>query len=224
MNLSALEREIKAVSLPAKSVERIESAITFIKRSLLAVNVTSQTLVAFAQKPTDWVPRHDVQRLSLVMLVRERLKEFGPLLYTGIRLVPHFSPEADSFIISIDITAQTRVRIAIDNIIHNAIKYSKPNGIVDVTLERGNSAALLIIQDAGRGIADEDLPRIFEPGFSRRAPGHPQGTGMGLTTVKQILDGLGWLIQVSSKSAIGTTFTITIPLGEDRDVDDNSGC
>ena len=164
-----------------------------------------------------------MQRLSLVMLVRERLKEFGPLLYTGIRLVPHFSPEADSFIISIDITAQTRVQIAIDNIIHNAIKYSKPNGIVDVTLERGNSAALLIIEDAGQGIADEDLPRIFEPGFSRR-PGHPQGTGMGLTTVKQILDGLGWLIQVSSKSGVGTTFTITIPLGEDRDDDDNSGC
>ncbi len=37
---------------------------------------------------------------------------------------------------------------------------------------------------------------------------------MGLTTVKQILDGLGWAIQVSSKSTIGTTFMIIIPLSE----------
>ena len=112
---------------------------------------------------------------------------------------------------NLDITDRTRLQIAIDNILYNAIKYSRDGGEVLIRLDPWESGAILTIQDFGLGIAEEDLHRIFEPGFSVRAPGHPQGTGMGLTTVKQTLDRLRWQMKVESRVGQGTTFQIFIP-------------
>ncbi len=213
MHLSALEQEIRKIydgGVPRFS--RIETYLNFIKKALLAATMTSRTLVAFARMASD-LPAGTPQksRVELVVLIKERLTEVTPLLHSGITLETDFDDALKSAGVELDIADRTRAQIAIDNILHNAIKYSKDGGRVLISLKNDAGENALTIRDFGLGIAEDDVPHIFEAGFSQRAPGHPQGMGMGLPTVKQSLDRLGWGFHVWSTVNQGTTFRIMIP-------------
>jgi signal transduction histidine kinase len=78
----------------------------------------------------------------------------------------------------------------------------------------GRDYARVEITDTGRGIAPEDISKVFEPYYSTKET----GTGLGLAIVKKAVDDHGGTISVSSKMGSGTTFTITIPAkGKDED-------
>ena len=64
------------------------------------------------------------------------------------------------------------------------------------------------ITDTGKGIAPEDIAKIFEPYYSTKET----GTGLGLAIVKKAIDDHGGSISVSSKEGSGTTFTIILPV------------
>jgi signal transduction histidine kinase len=96
------------------------------------------------------------------------------------------------------------LRFVLANLIRNAVSYTE-RGFVKV----GYTAKRLSVADSGRGIAPENLPRIFERFF--RAEGIASGAGLGLSIVKRICDHYGWRIDVSSALAKGTTFSITFP-------------
>ncbi len=68
------------------------------------------------------------------------------------------------------------------------------------------------VSDTGRGIAAEDISQVFEPYFSTKET----GTGLGLAIVKKAVDDHGGTITVHSKPGEGTTFTITLPTGNDE--------
>jgi len=71
----------------------------------------------------------------------------------------------------------------------------------------------LTVRDDGVGIAADNLPRIFDPFFSQRAGGG-QGTGLGLTICRSIIEDLGGSIAVRSHPGGGTRFTVALPLPE----------
>ncbi|REJ73457.1 MAG: hybrid sensor histidine kinase/response regulator [Acidobacteria bacterium] len=82
-------------------------------------------------------------------------------------------------------------------------------------LERGDGsrtaeAVRLVASDDGSGIAEDLLPRIFEPFVTSKAPGH--GTGMGLATVYGIVRQAGGTVEVASRPGEGTRFEILLPL------------
>jgi two-component system, OmpR family, sensor histidine kinase ArlS len=98
------------------------------------------------------------------------------------------------------------------NLLDNARKYSEPQTKIDVVVKRTDGAIHMIVHDEGKGIPEEDLPRIFERFYrvdkSRtRALG---GTGLGLSIVKQLVEAHGGTIEVSSSRNIGTTFKIIL--------------
>lgn len=66
----------------------------------------------------------------------------------------------------------------------------------------------LTVRDEGRGVASDDLPRLFEPGFTTKGKGRQ---GLGLTTCKRIAESADGTISVESKQGEGTTVTITLP-------------
>ena len=78
---------------------------------------------------------------------------------------------------------------------------------VKLTAEKPNRACVQIT-DTGRGIAQEDIAKVFEPYYSTKET----GTGLGLAIVKKAIDDHGGSISVSSKEGSGTTFTIILPV------------
>jgi PAS domain S-box-containing protein len=69
--------------------------------------------------------------------------------------------------------------------------------------------AFVEITDTGTGIRDADLPRLFDPFFTTRAPG--EGLGLGLSVCHQIISALGGRIDVESRFGVGTTFRVVLP-------------
>jgi len=97
------------------------------------------------------------------------------------------------------------------NILSNAVKYldsSRP-GRIEVTAQANGAETTFCIRDNGRGIAAEDMGKVFAP-FRRAGKQDTQGEGMGLAYVQTLLRRHGGLISCESELGKGTTFTFTI--------------
>lgn len=100
------------------------------------------------------------------------------------------------------------------NLISNAIKYTKDDGVVDVYYEYTKEEVTIYVKDKGRGIPKEDLARIFERFYrvekSRSKEKDKGGTGLGLAIVKHILELHDSSIEVESEVGKGSTFSFTL--------------
>jgi two-component system phosphate regulon sensor histidine kinase PhoR len=107
-----------------------------------------------------------------------------------------------------------KIRMVIINLIDNAIKYGKKNGIIEASAYKVDGKKILIeITDNGYGIAEEHLSRIFERFYrtdSARAR-KAGGSGLGLSIVKHIIEAHEDTIHVRSKIDVGTTFGFLLP-------------
>ncbi len=110
---------------------------------------------------------------------------------------------------------RARLKQAVLNLLDNALKYTPPGGEVIVNLDNDPEKLHLVcsIRDSGEGIAQEDLPNIFEKLYrAQRIKRRPvEGSGLGLTLVQQIVEAHGGEIRVQSEVDRGSTFTFTIP-------------
>jgi signal transduction histidine kinase/DNA-binding response OmpR family regulator len=100
------------------------------------------------------------------------------------------------------------------NLISNAIKFSNPDGIINITLDKNNDDYFEIsVSDKGIGIPAEKLPYIFDRFYQADASDTraSEGTGIGLALVKELAELLGGSISVTSKENTGTTFRIQLP-------------
>ncbi|MDO4493946.1 MAG: transporter substrate-binding domain-containing protein [Clostridia bacterium] len=105
------------------------------------------------------------------------------------------------------------------NIVSNAIKYTPEGGTVTARIEElpcdreGHALIRTTIADTGIGIGKEFLPHLFEPFARERSTteGKVEGTGLGLTIVKKLVDRLGGTIAVESEPGKGTSFIVTLP-------------
>ena len=100
------------------------------------------------------------------------------------------------------------------NLIQNAIIYGKENGNIWISLFSYKDYLEVIIKDDGRGISQEDLPRIWDRFYqadSSRNKSHHGGSGLGLSFCKQIVQLHGGTIEVKSILHEGSQFKITLP-------------
>jgi PAS domain S-box-containing protein len=109
----------------------------------------------------------------------------------------------------------TRLAQLLDNLVSNAIKFTPEGGRVGVTLVRANGRVLLAVSDNGMGISADEQQRLFQrfyrtEGATRQAI---QGTGLGLTITKAIVEAHGGSISVESAEGEGTTFLVDLPAG-----------
>jgi two-component system phosphate regulon sensor histidine kinase PhoR len=105
-----------------------------------------------------------------------------------------------------------RIIEAINNLIINAIKYSKPGGTITVSFVDIGDQILIEITDTGIGISEKDLPRIFERFYrvDKSRSRDQGGTGLGLAIVKHIIEAHEQTIRVRSKAGEGSTFSLTL--------------
>ena len=105
------------------------------------------------------------------------------------------------------------------NIYSNCIKYNKPGGTITTSVtcrQDGPDRATYrwVISDTGVGMSQEYLEHIFEPFTQETGTGartHYQGTGLGMSIVKRLVDRMGGTIEVASVKGEGSTFTVEIP-------------
>ena len=98
------------------------------------------------------------------------------------------------------------------NLISNAIRYSKPDSKIKITLQETESNIEVKIKDNGIGISEEAMDRIFEKFYQEDESHNNTGNGLGLPLVKTILDLYNANISVESKINEGSTFIIELPL------------
>jgi signal transduction histidine kinase len=99
------------------------------------------------------------------------------------------------------------------NLLVNAAQAIEGNGTITVTTRMRESGGGVIVEvsDDGRGIAPENLSKIFDPGFTTKGAG--VGTGLGLSIVYQIVKDHGGEVEVESQPGVGTTFRVVLPAG-----------
>jgi two-component system phosphate regulon sensor histidine kinase PhoR len=104
-----------------------------------------------------------------------------------------------------------RLRRVFTNLLDNAIKFSKEHGRIAIAAREKGQEVLITVTDDGIGIRPEDLPHIFDVFRRGRETGGRQGHGLGLATVKAIVEGHGGRILVSSQLNVGSTFALFLP-------------
>ncbi len=107
-----------------------------------------------------------------------------------------------------------RLAQVMDNLLSNAIKYNRQGGTIVVGARQQGDSVVVMVQDSGIGISEEDQPHVFDRFF--RAPEGVrlkiEGSGLGLAISKGIVQRHGGRIWVESAPSVGSTFYFSVPL------------
>jgi two-component system, NtrC family, sensor kinase len=102
-------------------------------------------------------------------------------------------------------------QVLLNLVTNSAQAMDKPRGRISVTTRAlGTHSVAIEVEDNGRGIASEALPRIFDPFYTTKEPG--KGTGLGLSIAYKIVTQHGGRIEVRSTPEVGTVVTVTLPV------------
>ena len=103
-----------------------------------------------------------------------------------------------------------QLRQALLNVLKNAIDASEPGDTIEVELATDGDNAEVVVRDEGVGMDEQTRQRLFEPFFTTKS----SGTGLGMPMTREIIEQHDGEIDVNSTPGDGTTFTITLPLGQ----------
>ncbi|MEM7362433.1 MAG: PAS domain S-box protein [Pseudomonadota bacterium] len=148
--------------------------------------------------------------ISLVRATKTALQFVQGSLPARVRVETRFEIDRD-WVTGVE----ARVQLLIMNLMTNAgDAMGEDGGVLTVALEPADDddRVKLIVSDTGSGMSDSVQERIFNPFFTTKAA--DSGTGLGLVMVKEAVDELGGDITVTSTPFRGSTFTVTLPLGE----------
>lgn len=187
-------------------VDLLEEAAPEHRDLIERVSTISDHLVAMMGELTAHIAgeeRGSVEEVALADLVREA----GELVLPGAAYDRLEITGERSLRVT---TNSAMLRRAIANLVDNAAKYS--DGHIRVSMTDAGADVAIAVSDTGRGIAAEDLATIFEPGQRGRLsdPGDG-GSGIGLASVRELVERLGGRVELASTVGLGTTITVLLP-------------
>ena len=100
---------------------------------------------------------------------------------------------------------------ALYNLLDNAVKYTPAGGAVRVTATAYQMFSAIHVSDTGPGIPEEEQPRVFQRFYRGAEHAEEEGVGIGLYLVRQIAEGQGGYVKVSSQVGSGSTFSLYLP-------------
>ena len=143
-----------------------------------------------------------ITKINLDEVVKDSVKKYAIIFINKKIKLNYVSHE------TMVISDKKWLSFAIEQMLGNSVKYSSAGG--EITIETCENK--LVIEDNGIGIKEEDLPRIFEKGFTGfNGRYEKKSSGLGLYLCKKTLDKLGHHIEISSKVGEGTRVEITFP-------------
>jgi CheY-like chemotaxis protein len=154
-----------------------------------------------------------VEPVSVNDIVADALDLVGPLAAQhGVTLENRLNGDGGRHVCA-DVQRLKQVML---NLLSNGIKYNRKGGSVTVSLDDGPDGNVLIaVTDTGRGIPEDKLAHVFSP-FDRLGAEQTsiEGTGLGLTLSKLLVEAMGGALGVESEPSVGSTFTVSFPESE----------
>lgn len=148
--------------------------------------------------------------VSVTMLIQNTIEKFTIIAKKReVRLVTKFGVDVSIF------GDGDRLAQVFSNLIDNAIKFSFPNGIIEIQTKIEGKFLLVFVKDKGPGIKENDQSKIFDRFYQvdkSRKGGEGRGIGLGLAISKQIVNAHGGEIWVESDGKNGSTFMVKLPL------------
>ncbi|MEJ2210542.1 MAG: PAS domain S-box protein [Anaerolineae bacterium] len=200
--LASAELLLERAELEGRDRERMEA----IARQAGRARDIIRNLLDFArQRGTlcDWADVNQVLGDSLSLL-RQRLQN------GGITLVENYAPGLPPLLLN-----ASQIKEVFLSLVLNALQAMPAGGRLVVRTEQRGDRVAVTFADDGEGIADDVLPRIFEPFYTTRPVG--QGTGLGLSVSLGIVQDHGGTMQVESQLGEGATFVVWLPLPKERE-------
>ncbi|MEW5870369.1 MAG: ATP-binding protein [Chloroflexota bacterium] len=204
--VQAFEILTSELQLKEPRPERIKSRLDMMARNLQTVRVWILNVYGLAATRQD-APGTEASEVPLSTILTEAVDNMKALFPEDF--VCAINCDA-SYSIQLTPLQRKKIDAVLFNILDNSFKYSSPPRDIRAEAKQIDTGYELVISDNGRGIAEEDLPRVFEPYFSRGADMWPASMGLGLSTVRRLLDERNWQYRIESKLGVGTCFTIRI--------------
>jgi signal transduction histidine kinase len=202
MAFGALRDEL---SQPTPRPERMGSRLEMLARNLDSVRVWITNVYGLAAPGQ--VPIEEPAGITVLDLLSNGSREMQ-------KLFPRFDcnlEAVEDVTLMLTPLQKKKVDAILFNVMDNSFKYSDEPRDIRAEARCEDKGICLTISDNGKGIAPEDLSRIFDPYFSRGMEKWPSSMGLGLSTVERLLKELGWGREVTSQVGKGTQFHITIP-------------
>ena len=107
-------------------------------------------------------------------------------------------------------TSELAVRVIINNLLFNAIKFTDRGGKVTIGAERTGENAILRVDDTGAGMEETEIERVLGRSPAKQGPSK-SGYGIGLALIKELVDGIGGALTIESTPGQGSTFKVSLP-------------
>jgi hypothetical protein len=160
--------------------------------------------------------RSDCSQLDLVLqlvnpleLLQDVVDQSSQSLGRAVNLAIKFSKELNQKELW---TSADQLKQVLLNLIENANKYSPNNSPIEVEVTSSKNECIIRVKDYGYGIPPDELDRIFERFYRGSNSNRREGSGLGLSVVKLLVDAMGGSIQVESKPGKGSCFSLYLPL------------
>jgi two-component system, OmpR family, sensor kinase len=206
--LTALRLQLQRAQ---KAGDNTQRAIAFSKlheRLDRTTHVVQQLLTLARQEPPDATGIQHVP-VDLAGITETCVAELSPLAETKhIRLNLHIHIRPAPVHV-----ATESLRILLDNLIDNAIRYTPDNGEIEVAIDRRENQVILIVTDSGPGIPIDDRERVFDRFFRREDSGET-GSGLGLAIVKTIVDRNNAVLSLDESRLGGTEIRVMFTTAE----------
>ncbi len=188
--------------------ELANAGLEDMERSINRLRILVDDLLDASMVETNMFVIHR-RRCDLVELCRKLLDEYTSGYGPALRF------EAPGEPIEAEVDAERISQVAL-NLLSNAHKYSPKGYPITVTLQRVGFEAIITVRDMGEGIAQEDLPHIFDQYYrgsrDEMSPGSHTGLGLGLFISRKLVERHSGRIEVQSAPNEGSVFSVILPL------------
>lgn len=189
------ELSIEQETMIKKTAENNERMISIVS-DMIRINKTMDDDIVLEKNNVD-----------MVKMIESLIFDFSAESFKHDVQIIFIKPENDCFINSYT----EKIRLIFSNLIENSIKYSSPNDKIFISVKDENDSFIFSIKDTGIGIPVSEQGHIFKKFYraSNAIEKESTGSGIGLYTVKKIIDSLGGTIDFESSDA-GTNFNIKL--------------
>jgi len=199
--ISNIEGLVHALDTPCYQDEESAHVIHLINESVERFKKVINELTDVAKAQSEIMS--DIELLSIENMVKSVKEDIVDLIERNNASFVEDYSEVSQLKFS-----KKNFRSILYNLISNAVKYCSPKRkpVVQIKTKKVADGMLLIVQDNGLGIKEEDKEKVFS--MFKRLHTHVEGTGIGMSLVKRIVDNVGGKIEIESKIDLGTKFKV----------------